>query len=68
MYKRQEVQSEESSQPESAPPAAQEIEQTKQEADAESIDVLRAKLDEAVREERYEDAAKLRDRINSLSK
>ena len=31
-------------------------------------DALRAKLDEAVREERYEDAAKLRDRINSLSK
>ena len=35
---------------------------------AESVDALRAKLDEAVREERYEDAAKLRDRINSLSK
>lgn len=58
----------ESAQPESAPKAAQEVEQAKQEDDAESIDVLRAKLDEAVREERYEDAAKLRDRINSLSK
>ena len=32
------------------------------------LDDVRAKLDEAVREERYEDAAKLRDRINSLSK
>lgn len=58
----------ESAQPESGPQAAQEIGQAKQEDDAESIDVLRAKLDEAVREERYEDAAKLRDRINSLSK
>lgn len=38
------------------------------EPDAESVDALRAQLDEAVREERYEDAAKLRDRINSLSK
>ena len=58
----------ESAQPESGPQAAQEVEQAKQEDDAESIDVLRAKLDEAIREERYEDAAKLRDRINSLSK
>lgn len=40
----------------------------KAEDDCETVDALRAKLDEAVKEERYEDAAKLRDRINSLEK
>lgn len=34
--------------------------------DDETIEVLRVKLDEAIREERYEDAAKLRDKINSF--
>ena len=50
------------------PAAALEAPESAAEPDAESVDVLRAQLDEAVREERYEDAAKLRDRINSLSK
>lgn len=54
--------------PADAPSGAPEAQEPAAESDAESVDALRAKLDEAVREERYEDAAKLRDRINSLSK
>ena len=50
------------------PAAALEAPESAAEPDAESVDALRAQLDEAGREERYEDAAKLRDRINSLSK
>ena len=54
--------------PAQAPGPEPAAEDSAPEPDAESVDALRAKLDEAVREERYEDAAKLRDRINSLSK
>jgi len=43
------------------------IKPVKQDADSENIQKLQAELEEAVREERYEDAAVLRDRIIEMN-